>query len=127
MKEHSELCYLKKKAKDARQKQKDNEEHYKEQRLNLCGGFLEHAFTQKVDIKACIIHFLLYLCVNNKHNSQLSPWRILRDKNADARAKAIDWTKYENNIYRWALRNRKPRTVVHGCRKAGGDKPKVGG
>ena len=43
MKEHSELCYLKKKAKDARQKQKDNEEHYKEQRLNLCGDFLEHA------------------------------------------------------------------------------------
>lgn len=31
------------------------------------------SFTQKVDIKACIIHFLLYLCVNNKHNSQLSP------------------------------------------------------
>ena len=50
-KEHSELCFLKEKAKDARQKQKDNEGQYKEQRLNLCGGFLEHAFTQKVGIK----------------------------------------------------------------------------
>ena len=73
------------------------------------------SFTQKVDIKGLHNTFLLYLCVNNKHNSQLSPWRILRDKNADAWAKAIDWTKYENNIYRRALRNRKSRTVVRGC------------
>ena len=43
MKEHSALCFLKEKAKDARQKQKDGEEQYKEQRLNLCGDFLEDA------------------------------------------------------------------------------------
>ena len=42
MKEHSELCFLKEKAKDARQKQKDSEEQYKEHQLNLCGEFLEH-------------------------------------------------------------------------------------
>ena len=35
---------LKEKAKDARQKQKDSEEQYKEQQMNLCGEFLEHAF-----------------------------------------------------------------------------------
>ena len=34
---------LKEWAKDARQKQKDREEQHKEQRLNLCGEFLEHA------------------------------------------------------------------------------------
>ena len=36
---------LKEKAKDARKKQKDGEEQYKEQQLNLCGEFLEHALT----------------------------------------------------------------------------------
>ena len=34
---------LKEKAKDARQKQKDSEEQDKEQWLNLCREFLEHA------------------------------------------------------------------------------------
>ena len=44
VKEHSELCFLKEKAKDGRQKQKYSEEQYKEQHLYLCGDFLEHAF-----------------------------------------------------------------------------------
>jgi len=44
LKEHSALCVLKEKAKDARQKQKDGEEQYKEHHLYLCGEFLEHAF-----------------------------------------------------------------------------------
>ena len=34
---------LKEKAKDARQKQKDSEEQYKEHQLDICGEFLEHA------------------------------------------------------------------------------------
>ena len=37
---------LKEKAKDARQKQKDSEEQYKKQQMNLCGEFLEHALKQ---------------------------------------------------------------------------------
>ena len=48
LKEHSAPCFLKEKAKDVRQKHKDGEEQYKEQRLNLCGEFLEHALRQLV-------------------------------------------------------------------------------
>jgi len=43
--EHNALCFLKEKAKDARQKQKYSEEQYKEQQMNLCGDFLAHALS----------------------------------------------------------------------------------
>ena len=47
---------LKEKAKDARQKQKDSEEQYKKQQMNLCGEFLEHAFTAACVGFSCLFH-----------------------------------------------------------------------